>query len=158
MSFNNGRERRKFEDEWRKLRVAYQQAGLSEESIEAMRAFAEDAYRSRRRFEEHTQPLPTEDFVDEDSEDRTTLFQKFESLVISFDENDFTGRYAWMDSIENIGLASRLNELKESDLELLTLLVIDGYNQVEIAAFQKCSQVAVSKRISRIKKILRQGL
>jgi DNA-directed RNA polymerase specialized sigma24 family protein len=155
MSFNNGRERRKFEDEWQKLREMYRQAGLSEEGIEAMRAFDEDAYRSRRRFEEHTQPLPTEDFGDEDSENRTTLFQKFESLLTSFDENDFTGRYAWVDSIADSILTSKLKHLKDSDLELLTLYAIDGYSQPEIAGLLGCTQQNISKRLGAITKKLR---
>lgn len=82
--------------------------------------------------------------------------QKFEDLIISFDESDFTGRDAWGDSIEDVDLVSKLKQLKDSDPELLTLLIFDGYTQAEIAALQKCSQVAVSKRISRIKKYLRK--
>ena len=36
MSFNNGRERRKFEKAWEILRKEYQEAGMDEESIEKM--------------------------------------------------------------------------------------------------------------------------
>ena len=36
MEFNNGNERRKLNKKWERLRVQYQQAGMSEDAIQAM--------------------------------------------------------------------------------------------------------------------------
>ena len=87
MGFNNGKERRKFEDAWKILRQQYRDAGFSEQGIDAMRAFDEDAYRSRRRFEEHTQQFPSEEFTDGTPQNWRSVFAKFENLSTSFDEN-----------------------------------------------------------------------
>ena len=154
MSFNNALNRRKFEEEWKKLRVQYREAGFSEESIQAMRAFDEEAYRSDRRYADHNQELPSEDFGDDDGESATILFSKFESLSVSFDESHFESRYAWVDTVSDQGLARRLKCLKEKDLELLTLIVVDGYRQPEISRLFGCSQQNISLKITRIKKVL----
>ena len=151
MGFNYAKERRSFENEWKKLREQYREAGFSEEGINAMRAFDEEAFRSRRRYENHSQELPTEDFGEDDSENRTSLFEKFGSLTVTFDEGDFGSRYAWVDTVSNPDLAAKLKMLKASDLELLTLIVIEGYSQIETARMLGCSQKVISMKMTRIK-------
>jgi len=155
MSFNNALEHRKFEREWKNLQEQYREAGFSEEGINAMRVFDEEAYRSNRRYAEHYQELPSEDIDEDDCESKTNLFIKFESLSVSFGENDFTSRYAWIDTVSDPKLASRLKALKGNDLELLTLIVVDGYSQPEIACALGCSQQNISLKIIRIKKFLK---
>jgi DNA-directed RNA polymerase specialized sigma24 family protein len=150
-------ERRKFENEWVKLREQYRAAGFSDEGIDAMYAFDEKAYRSARRFAEHTQDLPSEDIGEDDDDNRSTLFGKFGNLAVTFDESDFDGRYAWVDTVSDPDLASRLKLLKDSDLELLTLFAIEGYSQTEIARIQGCSQKVVSVKITRIKTFLKNS-
>ena len=145
MGFNNAKERRKFESEWIMLCEKYRKAGFSEEGINAMRAFDEDQFRQRRRFEEHNQPLPEVDFGENGSENRSSLFERFENLTVSFDENCFTGRYAWVETISDYSLASGLKRLPERDLELLTLAAIEGYSQREIARLWGCNYMPSGK-------------
>ena len=111
MGFNIAKERRRFDKEWVKLREQYRVAGFSEEGIAAMRAFDEEAFRSRRRYENHTQELPTEDFGEDGNENRTSLFEKFGSLTVTFSESDFSTRYAWVDTVSNPSLAAKLKKL-----------------------------------------------
>ncbi len=154
MGFNNGKERRKFEDEWRKLRQQYRDAGFSEQGINAMRAFDEDTYHSRRRFEEHTQPFPEEDFRVDGGGSKRSLFDKFTTLSASFDENSFTGRFAWVDAVDDPKLATGLKRLNRDDLELLTLYAIESRSQPEIARILGCSQKNISTKLTRIKKVI----
>lgn len=154
MGFHYGKERRRFEAEWKKLREEYRSAGFPEESIEAMYAFDLETFRRQRRFENHNQALPT--LGDEGDEGRISLFSKFEGLAVSFDESDFADRFAWVDGVSDPRLTYRLKQLKPSDLELLTLFAIEGYSQTEIARLQGCSQKNVSLKITRIKKFLRK--
>lgn len=154
MGFNNAMERRRFENEWAKLRKQYREAGFSEEGIAAMREFDEETYLSNRRYAEHTQELPVE--IDEDDDEAgTSLFGKFPSLTVTFDESNFDSRYAWVDTVGDPALASRLKLLKKSDLELLTLYAIEGYSQPEIARMQDCSQKVISLKMTRIKTFLK---
>jgi len=156
VGFNYAKERRKFETEWIKLRTQYRAAGFPEEDIEAMYAYDKEVFRQERRHENHSQPLPSEDFGEDGAENRTSLFGKFEQLSVSFDESGFTGRFAWVDTIGDPILASRVKRLKHSDLELLTMIAIEGYSQPEIASIMGCSQQNISLKITRIKNFLKK--
>jgi len=156
VGFNYAKERRKFEDEWVKLRKQYREAGFSEEGIAAMRDYDEEVFRQQRRYYTHTQELPLE--IDEDNDEAgTSLFEKFESLRATFDESDFDSRFAWVDTVDDPDLVARLKLLKESDLELLTLYAIDGYSQPEIARLLGGTQQNISLKINRIKNFLKKA-
>jgi DNA-directed RNA polymerase specialized sigma24 family protein len=158
MSFHNAKERRKFEREWAKLREQYRAAGFSEEGIDAMRTFDEEIFQSRRRYENHTQELLSENVVKVSLKTRhgaAKPAQKLENLTVSFDESSFAGRYAWADTISDPALTYRIRQLKPDDLELLTLYAIGGYSQPEIARMMGCSQQNISLKLSRIKNFLK---
>ena len=80
---------------------------------------------------------------------------KFESLAMTVNEINFDDRYAWIETIDDSVLASRLKLLKKSDLELLTLISFDGYNQSAAARLLGCSQKNISVKLTRIKKFLK---
>ena len=155
MGFNYAKERMKFDARWNRLNQEYRDAGMSEEAIRMMYEYDLDVFRKRRRDEVREQPLPSYEFGEDGKEHRIDLFAKFEDLTVSFDENDFHGRYDWIENLEYPALTYRLRKLKKSDLELLTLFAIEGYSQTEIAQLQGCSQKNISIKITRIKKYLK---
>ena len=55
MKFNNGSERVRLENRWKKLRIQYREAGMSEDAIQAMYQFDLDAERKN-----HLQDLQTQ--------------------------------------------------------------------------------------------------
>ena len=118
-----------------------------------MRTFDEEAFRSGRRFAEHNQWLPHEDLYGDGTRNRKSLYEKYENLTVSFDESGFTGRYAWVDAIDDPALALGLKRLSHDDLELLTLYTIEGYSQPEIARLLKRDQSVISRKLARIKNI-----
>ena len=85
------------------------------------------------------------------------LFKKFDSLKVTFSESDFSGRYSWVDAIEDDAVADKLKNLKLVDLELLTLIVIDDLTQEEIALLQGCTQGNISLKLTRLKKYFSKG-
>jgi len=153
MGFNYAKEKLRFDAEWLELAEEYRAAGFDEAGIQAMREFDWDVFRQRRTYENRTQDLPSEAF---DSADDvcSNLFKKYSTLTSGFDESEFSGRYDWIESIDNPVLAEKLKKLNDADKELLTLVAFDGYSQTEIAALQGCSKVVVCKKIKRIKKII----
>lgn len=155
MGFNYGRERQKFEDNWRKLRIQYRAAGLSEDQVDELYTFDNDVFREQRRYENHRQSLPSEELSDDDQGSMASLFRKFEQLSDTFDESSFSGAFAWVDTISDAKLTYRLKQLRQADLELLTLLAVNGYTQSEIARLQGCSKNAISKKVIRIKNFLK---
>lgn len=155
MGFNYAKERRKFDAEWKKLRKQYEQAGMSDDAIEQLYQFDLEAFRSWRNYSVQTQQLP-DLYIDKENEEKhSSLLKKFKTLSTTFDESDFPGRYAWVDEIEDAGLAEKIRRLSADDLELLTLIAIDGYSQSALGRIRGCTKNAISKKIIRIKKFLK---
>lgn len=65
-----------------------------------------------------------------------------------------SGRGGWIEELSDTRLSAKLRELPEADLELLTLLCVDGCSQAQAARVLGCTQQAVSKRLRKIKKYL----
>ena len=110
---------------------------------------------SQRTYENRTQHLPDLYISDEGQSERSSLLKKFPVLSTTFEEQDFPGQYAWIDTIENPDLFQKISFLSKADLELLTLLVIHGYSEAEIARQKGCSRNTISKKFARIKKFLK---
>ena len=155
MAFNYAKEKRDFDREWSKLRDEYKAVGMTTADIEELYKFDLNWFCSRRRFMNHTQSLPAEVIEGEDSREQSSLLRKFAAFSVSLNESAMGGRYGWMEEIDNPRLLDKLRKLSHEDLELLTLLSIDGYTQTEIALSKGCSQNAISKKYLRIKKVLK---
>lgn len=154
MGFNYAKERRKFEAEWRKLRQEYEQAGMEPNSIEEIYLSDLAEFRSRRRFEIRTQPLP-DMYESDEGASQSFLLRKHKALSTTFDEADFFGEAAWLDTIEDPTLLTGLRKLTQKDLKLLQFIVLEGYTQEDLAQKWHCSQSSISKRFLRIKEFLR---
>lgn len=152
MSFNYAREKRKFDREWEQMQKEYAVAGMDEEVIAQMKEFDWKWFCSRRSYDNHNQPLPEEDFAEGGN---TALFRKFPSLSVDFEAQKFLERYAWLQEIGDEKIHQRLSNLGKKDLELVTLIAIDGYTQTEIAKMWECSRSAITQRMNKIKKILK---
>ena len=154
MGFNYAKERRKFEAEWRKLRQEYEQVGMDEQAIEQIYLFDLKVFCAGRVYENHTQQMP-DMYTTENLAEHSSLLKKFESLSVTFDESDFFSEDAWQETIEDPSLFKRLKALERTDLELLKYLVLEGHTQQELAEKWHCSQRLVSKRLQKIKKLLK---
>lgn len=154
MAWNNGLERKKFDEEQKRLAAEYRAAGMTEYQIEQMYQFDLDAFNSKRRFNEHTQQFP-EDVLEESDDDKSPLFEKFlDSLSVELDLSDIKDRYWWIEEIEHEQLARKLKTLPIDDVELITQYVFEQRTQVEIAKQIGVSNVTIFKRIEKLKKIL----
>ena len=63
-------------------------------------------------------------------------------------------RYGWIDGVSDQQLVKRLHTLSEADLELLTLIAIDGKTYRDVAEMFSCSHQNICRHIARIRKIL----
>ena len=155
MAWNNGLERKRFDEEQEKLAAEYRAAGMREEQIEQMHLFDLEAFNSRRRFCEHTQQFPElpENIDEEDG--FSPIFDKFiDELSVGMNTSDFQDRYWWIEEIENELLAKKLKTLPIDDVELITQYVFEQRTQVEIARHFGVSNVTIFKRIEKLKKFL----
>ena len=154
MGFHYGREKVKFDRAWAKSRDEFKAAGMSSENIHEIYELDWKTFCSDRIYAMHTQPMPCE-VIDENMTEPSTLFQKFESTCTTADEETYIGRYFWIEAIESPHLAKVLKSLSTSDLELLTLICIEGFSQRDIARKWDCSQSAVAQKFCRIKKLFK---
>lgn len=157
MGFNYAKEKAEFDREWVKLRLEYENAGMDESSIQQMYEFDLQFFCGRRNYAIHTQRLPEAFTAGTDESEQSSLMRKFNSLRESFDESNFPERFAWVETLEDQRLLSRIARLDEKDLELLTFCAIEGHTQKELAEKWGCSQNAINKRFKKIKKILKKG-
>ena len=160
MSWNDGYERKMFAKRQKKQAEEYRALGMTEEQIQAMYEFDLEQFKSERRHRMHTQPLQVEEFEENDADesDNTLLNEFFDELTCTIETSGDKSRYWWVEEIENPDLVRSIRSLSTEQLELLTLVVIDGYGQVEIAELMKVSQSAISQRLATIKKILKATL
>ena len=129
---------------------------MTEEQIKEMYEFDLEQYKSDRRYHMHTQPFTSSDFDDGENDDsESTLLNKFfDELTLTIDSRREQSRYWWIEEIDDPKLAETVKTLSPEQIELLTLVVIDGYGQTEIAEIMGVSQSAISQRFSTIKKIV----
>lgn len=156
MGFNYSREKLIFDREWEKLREQYRKVGMSDKAIEELYDFDWSWFRMRRNYENRLQAMPDENIDEQNAETRSNLFQRFTALSTSIDEMELSGRYAWIDTISDDALSKKLRTLSDDELEILTLWALEGYTQCEIARKMHCSQNAISKRLIKIKRILKE--
>ena len=88
------------------------------------------------------------------SDDRSPLLMKFESVLATKDDYFATGRFAWIEAINNEELYARLSSLTDDDKELLTLFAMEGLSKREIAQRRNISEQAVGQKMKRLRKFL----
>lgn len=149
MSWNNGYERRKFEQEQKAQAKEYRKCGMNEEQIQAMYLQDLQEYRNNRVYAIHIPSI--EELEGNGEESRNALHKKFLlSMTCTMDMSE-CGRYGWIDEIENNALYCAICKLNTNQKELLTLLYRDGYTLSEVAdRIYHTSVAAVSLRLSRI--------
>ena len=154
MSFNNGRERVRLENRWKKLRVQYRAAGMSEEAIQAMYEFDVRVLNSERAYIDNT----VADFTSNDDDMSTSInFKQYEDAITITDTyHETKTRFSWVGEIQNEQLQIRLEKLSDDDLALLTWYAIDGFTEHEIAKAFNLSQPAIHKRIAKIALFLKK--
>lgn len=138
MAYNYAKEKRKFDAEWKINASWYRKEGMSEEDIAEMYRFDLAQFNRDRAYENRRSPLEG----------------SCDSLCLQPDRKG-TGRYGWLDEISDPDLSIRLRELSEGDLELITLVVVDGLGVREISRRYKVAHSTISRKLTRIKKFLK---
>ena len=149
MSWNNGYERKKFEQKQSMQANQFRALGMTEEQIHEIYLHDLEEHRDNRIFALHIQSI--EEMEDEGEESRNVLHKNFLiSMTCSMDVSE-CGRFGWIEEIENDALYCAVSKLTLAQKELLTLLYRDGYTQSELAErIYHTSAAAISKRLARI--------
>lgn len=113
MSWNNGYERKKFEQAQKAQAKEYRKCGMNEEQIQAMYLQDLQEYRNNRIYAIHIQSI--EEIESDGEESRNALHKKFLlSMTCTMDMSE-CGRYGWIDEIENNALYCAICKLNTKD-------------------------------------------
>ena len=152
MGFNNGFERVRLENKWKKLRIQYREAGMSEEAIQEMYNFDVQVVNSEQRYYRHTKDLS----ISDTGTDCASENERVDEAVLTADTYSETKTgFSWVGEIKDIRLYAGLENLSVEDLRLITLYFHDGYSTVELSKVYGIGQQSISKRILKITKFLK---
>lgn len=157
MGYNHFIEEKHFKKEWSKLEKQYEEAGMSQETIHEMYRYDREVFNNERRFFRHTEVVEIEvTYYMEETNSKFRFCQRnmerFSSTIDSIVQKE---RMAWIDEIEDENIWRALKEMKYEDLDILTMLVFEGYKSKEIAEVKGVSPQAISKKISKLKNFLK---
>lgn len=154
MGFNYGKRRTEKEKEFEKIAEICRDEGIPENSIEEIHRLLLDELNSDRRYYTHTQSYDGLQFSDGNvaDEGNSPLLENFlEQFSATQCGISGWGRLSWVEDIDSSEIVLWLKSLSERDIEFLTLIIIDGMSQTEIATMWGCSNTSVSKRKKRIR-------
>ena len=118
MGFNYAREKKKFDSEWEKKEKWYRESGMSEDAIREMREYDWNDFKARRCYEKRRDDSGTD----------------IEEIAAPETEQRTSGRYGWIEDIDDSALVHKLRKLKLHELEIITLLIIDDLSREQAAA------------------------
>ena len=146
MSYNNGLEKKKFDEKIKKQEAWYREEGMSEEAIKAMTEFDTDWFNSCRREYEHTQRL--EPFIEDiEEEGKNPLIERFHEAMTYEMEPLKENIYWWIDEIEDPALLKAIGKMGPLTVTIISLVVFCGYKSDEVAKMFGITPAAVCKHI-----------
>ena len=161
MKFNYGYEKRKFDEEWKKLRKEYEAAGMDADAIDEMYRFDLDAFRAERVYCRHTHLMKSFSLAEghDEGDDAGKAYGKNrieEKLSVEMPLTDPDRRYGWIDELDDEELVRAIRRLDNEELDLITNLSIEGLSQVEIANGRGVTKQTVNEKWQKIRKKLKK--
>lgn len=155
MGFNYGLEKKNFDSQWAMTRKQYEDAGMSNEAIQAMYDYDWSVFNANRSYQNHTQEMAAPSF-EQSEESYSPLMNKYQEAVSVTDTyRETKSRFTWIGEIEDERLLSALENLKDEDLEIITMYAYEGYDITEISKVYGVSRPTISIKIKRIANFLK---
>lgn len=161
MGFHYGYNRKKMEEEFAKIAAVCRAEGMPEEKIEMIHRLLLDILNNDRCFYVHTQSYDGLQFADgeEAEEGRSPLLDKFaDRLSVVQMEICEWQRMDWIEDIDTPEIVIWLKSLDEEDILMLTLIVVDGMKQREVARALEKHDSAISRKMKRLRESLEKVL
>ena len=149
MTFNYTPEKRKFDNAWAKLAKTYAEAGMAPDAIRKMYEYDWDMFKANRIEALHSQGITIPD-VDYEEYEYPLVERLWDNFVNPYDTLGSHSRYWWLEELENPCLVIGVPLLSEEDKEILTLYLVEGYTEAEIAKRLDTYQVKISRRLQKI--------
>lgn len=139
MGFYYATEKAKFDEKWKKLEDWYRKSGMSEDAIREMREYDWNELKARRRYENKRDEsgADIEEFAEPETERKTS------------------GRYGWIEDLNNTALVHKLRKLTLHELEIITLLIVDDLTQQQAAEKMGIPYRTFKYQLKKIKDFLK---
>ena len=155
MGFNYGLEKKNFDSQWAMTRKQYEDAGMSSEAIQAMYDYDWSVFNANRSYQNHTQEMAAPSF-EQSEESYSPLMNKYQEAISVTDHyHETKSRFTWIGEIEDERLLSAPENLKDEDLEIITMYAYEGYDITEISKVHGVSRPTISIKIKRIANFLK---
>ena len=139
MAYIYAYERKKFEEEWAKKEEWYRAEGMEEDAIRELYLLDLAEFNSTRRYYRHNVSL-------------TSDLSELANLLVDHSDFILSGRYGWIEELDEPELVQIIRRLTETELELLTEMICDDLTQSEIARANGVSRQAVNEKVRKIRK------
>jgi len=112
-------------------------------------------FNANRSYQNHTQEMAAPSF-EQSEESYSPLMNKYQEAVSVTDTyHETKSRFTWIGEIEDERLLSALENLKDEDLEIITMYAYEGYDITEISKVYGVSRPTISIKIKRITNFLK---
>lgn len=139
MAYIYAYERKKFEEEWAKKEAWYRAEGMEEDAIHELYLLDLAEFNSNRRYYRHNVSL-------------TADLSELANLLVDHTDFVLSGRYDWIEELDEPELVQILRRFPGTELELLTEMICDDLTQSEIARANGVSRQAVNEKVGKIRK------
>lgn len=157
MKINKGSAYRKFKKEQENKQKEYERLGMSKHQIEQIAQFDKEVFLENLRYSKHRCLMPANNEFDDEEGYNPLLLKHLDSLSVGI-ENSISSRYWWIEELEDDRLICGIKNLSVLEIELITLIIIDGFTQCSVAKMMGVSNMSISKRMKRITSKLRASV
>ena len=151
--FNHAKAQRVFDENWKRLRKEYKQAGMTDEAIEEIYSFDKGVFNRDRAYLEHLHVSLSANNGYSDEDNGEPLDEPEFAMVDDF--SPARSRYWWIEEIDDPHILAYIRKLSKIDIEILTLCVYEGYEQKEAAKKVGLSPSTLCYRFKKIKEAIR---
>ena len=138
MGYNYSREKRKFDEEWKKKEAWYRESGMSEEAIQEIFTYDWAEFNATRRFYRYMEDVDVEQIPEKTCDILEAALSK-----------------EWIELLNSPETVRKIRKLPADYIEIIEMLYFENLTQREIAERMSCSQQNIAKKIEKIKKVLK---
>ena len=138
MGYSYSREKRKFDEEWKKKEAWYRESGMSEEAIQEIFTYDWAEFNATLKFYRYIEDVDVERIPEKSGNILETALEK-----------------DWTELLDSPETVRKIRKLSVDYIEIIEMLYFENLTQRDIAERMSCSQQNIAKKIEKIKKVLK---
>lgn len=134
----------------------YKKLGMDDESIQII--CLHDRREFYKNYEFKVKAYPFSSFITEKSEENAVEYidNLFSEQLSKEDDITTISRYRWIETLQDENLLKAINGLLPEEIEMLTLIILDGYKEKELVNLLGKSYSTIKRKYAKIKKLIKK--